>query len=548
MCDAAVETMAPLIDERMAGAGADAVLRAVAGLDRGCAASKADAESVDTAVATFEAIAPCELVGDDLVAYLLGDWRLAYSSSLVEQAGVASAESLRRLAATLVGVPTARSSLALGEVRCRIEGGDGAVATLSRRERLQLRWRVPWPLPQPPALSLAFTSTLELTGDDGSDADGGAATTEQLRTVLRDVSASVVVGADGAPGGGGRGGRGNRGGGGFGFGTLPSATLPAARVRAALDGALGGDAPWAAPLAALPTTKELKRIDAGAARLAVSAASGAVHVTRSALGEVRVWVREASTASTSSPLSSSGTSSSSSSVASSSSSSSSSGAAAGAASSVVSDDGGRSVVLDPLALREVARARREGAAEAEAGAREAAAAAAREKEGFQAMLQLAAAAEAAVAAEKADVERALAALEERAAEAAAAAGAELANAVELAEARRAAAEMVAAAELVDAAAAGEAAVAAARTAAAAERDGLAEAHSAEKARAEAAAAAELAAARQQLELATARFEQDAAAARAAFAAERQELNARLSAAEDSLDKAKAAAIAALGNL
>ena len=62
------------------------------------------------------------------------------------------------------------------------------------------------------------------------------------------------------------------------------------------------------------------------------------------------------------------------------------------------------------------------------------------------------------------------------------------------------------------------------------------------------AAAELAAARQQLELATARFEQDAAAARAAFAAERQELNARLSAAEDSLDKAKAAAIAALGNL
>ena len=103
------------LDESIASSAADAVLLATIGLDRGVAASRAEVERVENAIADFEAVAPAtSLKGADLLQYLDGTWRLVFSSSLVERSS-ATAEDLRRFVTTVVDLPTARSSrVALG--------------------------------------------------------------------------------------------------------------------------------------------------------------------------------------------------------------------------------------------------------------------------------------------------------------------------------------------------------------------------------------------------------------------------------------------------
>ena len=101
------------VDAALAAAAADAVLRAVASVDRGLAATPADAAAISAAIEAFEEVAPCALLlptsyflltshyfllptyyscdevapcalrDAPLGAYLRGRWRLAYSSSLV---------------------------------------------------------------------------------------------------------------------------------------------------------------------------------------------------------------------------------------------------------------------------------------------------------------------------------------------------------------------------------------------------------------------------------------------------------------------------------
>ena len=52
-------------------------------MDRGIAATPADAAAIRAAIEAFEEVAPCALRDAPLGAYLRGRWRLTYSSSLV---------------------------------------------------------------------------------------------------------------------------------------------------------------------------------------------------------------------------------------------------------------------------------------------------------------------------------------------------------------------------------------------------------------------------------------------------------------------------------
>jgi len=58
----------------------------VASIDRGISATDADMAAINSAIQIFESVAPCALGDAELVAYLRGRWRLAYSSSLVRAA------------------------------------------------------------------------------------------------------------------------------------------------------------------------------------------------------------------------------------------------------------------------------------------------------------------------------------------------------------------------------------------------------------------------------------------------------------------------------
>ncbi|KOO27709.1 hypothetical protein Ctob_007586 [Chrysochromulina tobinii] len=417
------------LDESIASSAADAVLLATMGLDRGVAASRAEVERVENAIADFEAVAPAtSLKGADLLQYLDGTWRLVFSSSLVERSS-ATAEDLRRFVTTVVDLPTARSSrVALGEVSQKVDGP-------MLEESVRLRLRVPWPLPAAPDLMLKIVSQ------------------------ARDR-------------------RGRR--------------------------------------------RGLRDIEAGSQALSVSAASSTVRVTRSALGEVRVFVRTASAdgdakgtvmGAVAAPEAA---------------------ALAGNTTSVANRTDASAVtaarvaVLGPQALREIARARQEMAAEAAA-----------------ALETLKAKAAEAAASEKEELTETY---ERLRAEAAQVAEAELDRQRELFEAKTAAATAVAAAELADALSQAEERLAAAKAAAAEESETLAREAAEALKTAQARAAAEVEAAKLALEMGRIKAEEELAMARSAFLAEKQELVKSLREAEERAEKAKKAAIAAIGNL
>ena len=477
------------LDESIASSAADAVLLATMGLDRGVAASRAEVERVENAIADFEAVAPAtSLKGADLLQYLDGTWRLVFSSSLVERSS-ATAEDLRRFVTTVVDLPTARSSrVALGEVSQKVDGP-------MLEESVRLRLRVPWPLPAAPDLMLKIVSQLE-TGVAGGE----------VRAVVQEASLrGVLTGEVSAR-----------------LGSLPALKLPAARVRSALDDALRQLGAAAEAISALPILKGLRDIEAGSQALSVSAASSTVRVTRSALGEVRVFVRTASAdgdakgtvmGAVAAPEAA---------------------ALAGNTTSVANRTDASAVtaarvaVLGPQALREIARARQEVAAEAAA-----------------ALETLKAKAAEAAASEKEELTETY---ERLRAEAAQVAEAELDRQRELFEAKTAAATAVAAAELADALSQAEERLAAAKAAAAEESETLAREAAEALKTAQARAAAEVEAAKLALEMGRIKAEEELAMARSAFLAEKQELVKSLREAEERAEKAKKAAIAAIGNL
>ena len=150
--------------------------------------------------------------------------------------------------------------MALGEVSQKVDGP-------MLEESVRLRLRVPWPLPAAPDLMLKIVSQLE-TGVAGGE----------VRAVVQEASLRGVLTGEVAAR----------------LGSLPALKLPAARVRSALDDALRQLGAAAEAISALPILKGLRDIEAGSQALSVSAASSTVRVTRSALGEVRVFVRTAS--------------------------------------------------------------------------------------------------------------------------------------------------------------------------------------------------------------------------------------------------------------
>ena len=481
------------LDESIASSAADAVLLATIGLDRGVAASRSEVERVENAIADFEAVAPAtSLKGADLLQYLDGTWRLVFSSSLVERSS-ATAEDLRRFVTTVVDLPTARSSrVALGEVSQRVDG-------LMLEESVRLRLRVPWPLPAAPDLMLKIISQLE-TGVAGGE----------VRAVVQEASLrGVLTGEVSAR-----------------LGSLPALKLPAARVRSALDDALRQLGAAGETISALPISKGLRDIEAGSQALSVSAASSTVRVTRSALGEVRVFVRTASAdgdakgtvmgavaAPEAAALAGSTTSFA---------------KRTDASTDASAITAARVAVLGPQALREIARARQEVAAEAAA-----------------ALETLKAKAAEAAASEKEELTETY---ERLRAEAAQVAEAELDRQRELFEAKTAAATAVAAAELADALSQAEERLAAAKAAAAEESETMAREAAEALKTAQARAAAEVETANLALQMGKIKAEEELAMARSAFLAEKQELVKSLREAEERAEKAKKAAIAAIGNL
>ena len=449
-----------------------ALVQATLGLDRGIVAAPADVKTIAGAVEAFEVSSTRP---ESLSEYLSGSWRLVYSSSLAE--GGLSSQSLRRFAATLIDAPAARSrSLAIGE--CSRQYAAKSDGQLVLEEAVRLRARVPWPLPPAPELQITYVC-------DVSEVDGMAATASaaNLKAALKSVGVKVLSSGSPLPA------------------PPPLAPLPAGRLREGLRRVM--------PPPAARTVQS-------AEELTVTAACADVHVVRSGLGEVRVYVRQPSDQEE---------------------------RARGnrAAQAAQADGADAPPLLDPVALREVARAREE------AEARGAAALAAAEAEAA-ATLKMAAAETAALSQTLADAEAALKLADEQSTNAKQQAEADFAAAAELAEARLAATQATAAAELAEAMAKAEQEMAAAGAAAETERAALAAAHRERVAQLEAKAQTDVAEAQQALAMAKAQAEETLAEARAAFAAEKQELGQRVQLAEERAAKAKAAAAAAIGDL
>lgn len=435
-------------DENLvACAAASAVLHACAGLDRGVVATPEDVRRMESAIAVFEDVAQPPFTDvANLATRLEGTWRLLYSSSLAgHTSNVPSKDVLAQYAGTLVDTPTARSRLAIGDVSQRI------LPTARVEESVALRLRVPWPLPPAPELRLTFTGTLEAAAAAETEA---AKSASHLVTTLDTVRVRVA----GAP---------------------TEASLPVGQLRDALARVLP------ASLSALPLAAEAQRVDAGARRLHITALGGGLRVSRSALGELRIFARETGGG----PL-----------------------LAAAAGNGTVTDDGGApnaSAVLSAMLAEVEAKATRAAAADAAAAVRQ---------------------------------------IEERAAAAVSAAAAKLAEERELAEARAAAAKAVAAAELAEAVSMADDALATALLDATAEREQLVAEHIAALQAAEDQAATELGAARRELELFQAQAAEEEAAAKAAYLAEKQSLGQKVADANERAQKAKAAAQAVIGNL
>ena len=382
--------------------------------------------------------------------------------------------------------------LTLGDVTqklMRLHDGGG----LQIEDSILLHAHAPWPLQPPPALAITFRCEAQASVTahaETSSADGGV-----LLAKLRDVSARMPS----LP---------------RGLGSLVTkgATLPVAQAYERLPTVVGQQLRSVSSLHR--TLAPLRTLQEGVP-WRTTAASETVRVQRDESGAMRVFVRTYV----------SGTQESASSVA----------AAAVAAAPAIGP-------------RELMRARKEAAATATAEVERVSTAAAAEIAELKDMLALAAASEAALAEEKVEVARQLEGAQASAAAAAAAAAAELADQVELAEARAAAATAEAEAAIAEVKAAAEAKLSSARAAAQAEQQAMSAAHMEALQQIEAEAARTATAAQQELALAKAAAEEAAAAARVTFAAEKQALTARLNEAEERAAKAKAAAIAAIGDL
>ena len=221
---------------------ADTLIRACLGFDRGVSASPSDASNVNRAIEAFEAAAAPSAL-DPMVERLEGEWRLMWSSSLVEdrKGGLPSAQDLARYVVTVVDAPTARSRVAIGEV-------SQTIRAARVEERVALRLRVPWPLPAAPELQMSLTSALESTSDG------------QLRCTLQSVEARLE-------------------------GAAPL-SLPLGQLHEALPAVLPE------PLAALPFASDVARAVEDARLGSVTALGGGLRVDRSRLGEVRVYVMQ----------------------------------------------------------------------------------------------------------------------------------------------------------------------------------------------------------------------------------------------------------------
>eukprot|EP00316_Scyphosphaera_apsteinii_P008662 CAMPEP_0119340860 /NCGR_PEP_ID=MMETSP1333-20130426/101170_1 /TAXON_ID=418940 /ORGANISM="Scyphosphaera apsteinii, Strain RCC1455" /LENGTH=444 /DNA_ID=CAMNT_0007352707 /DNA_START=128 /DNA_END=1462 /DNA_ORIENTATION=+ len=243
-------------------------------------------------------------------------------------------------------------------------------------------------------------------------------------------------------------------------------------------------------------TQRPGQLESGSGRLRVSALSRTVRVMRSGAGDFRVFVRKPE-----------GT------------------------------PANKAEQLDAAALGNLALARKQAEEKRES-----------EKEELSQKLRLAAATAVALAEEKEDLERTLRQNEEAAAKAATAAAVELQEATRLAEAKVAAVQAVAAAELAEERNRAEEKMAEAAMAAKAQKEQMLAEHTKAITEVEMRAAADVTAAQRELDLAKARAEESTAAAREAFAVEKRVLTQKIVDAEEKVDKAKQAALAAIGNL
>ena len=473
------------IGAALAAAAADAVLRAVASVDRGISATPADAAAISSAIGALEEVAPCALRDAPLGEYLRGRWRLVYSSSLVTRVvtsvgsgplgDVTVPGAWKRLVAGLLAAPAVRSrNVALGDIEQRVAGDDDG--ELHLEEKLALRWRVPWPLPAAPALQLRVTSSLQVRG-----AEVRALPSTLGATVEGQAEVPWAVGLD--------------------------------TVREALVGS------------------GLGALQSEASTHTVTAASQTVHVTRSALGEVRVFARDVPF----DPEAAAG------------------GAATGGAAAGVAAR--RAAAIDPRALAEIARFRREVEVAAAAAEGEVAAAAAREvaRARGQAAAAAAAAADEAAVATRAAAREAAVARRLREAEAAAVSKLAEAEAAAAAAAASAAAQLAeseerAAAEVARAAAAAEEELERTRRLEFEKRHAMSARHAETRMDLERRLQAAQAAAAQEFERTSARVEREATAARAAYLAEREELERNLVAARETAARCKRAARAAIDGI
>lgn len=147
----AAEEEASAVAERVRDRKA-ALLRTVAGLDRGVAATPLDVVAVDAAATALEEAAGAEvpLVGAALEEALRGKWRLVWSSTFAGRPGGSQG---------FTGSPTGATPLKLGAVYQRILGG-----TLDNIVELSLP--LPWPL-ETVRGSATLSHTLE-TEPDGT--------------------------------------------------------------------------------------------------------------------------------------------------------------------------------------------------------------------------------------------------------------------------------------------------------------------------------------------------------------------------------------------
>lgn len=274
--------------EELIHAAATALLSATAGLDRGSAATSAEAARVDAVAGAFERICASTSgyipTGEALLEAIQGRWRLVYSSTFARVTTGGEAR-LAGLSQGFSGAPPGLGAV-FQDIRRDAKGEWYLDNLVTLRGPLPLP--LPLPVPLPPQLrapSARATLIHKLSADPGEST---------LKIVFEEtvVRLSGVSGKVALPGPQ-RLLRGAR------YHLVPSA--PEGAVRDAASAALNALESAPAGVAALPllgsAAAELERLERDASELDVVALGAGVRVTRSRLGELRVFVAAPATAS-----------------------------------------------------------------------------------------------------------------------------------------------------------------------------------------------------------------------------------------------------------